>query len=404
MQPKNHLSYKQMAILLAMLIAIMPFSIDAYLPSVNNIAQSLQVDIHHVEKSLSSFMFGVALGQIIGGSLSDIKGRRNIALFGLLVYLVGCLGLIFVETVYQLMGWRVVQALGAGMSSVVAGALVRDNYQGKEAAQMFALIGIILMTAPLLAPMLGSLLQDLGGWRAIFVFLLLYGGLVFTLLQKCLPKHNHAQTLTMHHIHDMAVRYKQVLQNKVALGFLAYQAGAFSSMMIFLTESPFVYMQRYEISPKQYAWLFGCNIAMMMICNRLTAFGLRRDWTSVRLLTVGISIQMCANILLTILVLSLRQPPLVLLVMCVMVSVGTQGLIVANTQSLFMSQYQPTSAGSANAILSAGQSLIGAAMAYLATLLHNGSIAVMARLMLASTTIGTLLLWQGSKGVLRKKA
>lgn len=113
-QTKKTLTRKQMAALLAMLIALMPFSIDAYLPSLLKIAQSLSADIHQIEKSLSSFIFGVAIGQIIGGSLSDIKGRKNIALVGLSVYLLGCLGLIFVQTAEQLMILRIVQALGRG--------------------------------------------------------------------------------------------------------------------------------------------------------------------------------------------------------------------------------------------------------------------------------------------------
>ena len=156
MQTARPLSTKQMAFLMAMLIAIMPLSIDAYLPSLPQIAVALQADIHQIEKSLSTFMFGVAAGQLLGGSLSDIKGRRNIALFGLTIFLIGCAGLIFVQNAEQLMALRMVQALGGGMSAVVVGALVRDNYHGKEAAQMFTLIGIILMMAPLVAPMLGS--------------------------------------------------------------------------------------------------------------------------------------------------------------------------------------------------------------------------------------------------------
>ncbi|MDK4591447.1 MFS transporter, partial [Kingella kingae] len=148
-KPTKPLSHGHMAALLAMLITIMPFSIDAYLPALLDISTALNADIHHIEQSLSSFMLGIAIGQITGGSLSDIKGRRNIALVGLCIYLIGSFGLIFVQTADQLLTLRIVQALGAGMSAVVVGAVVRDNYQGREAAQMFALIGIIVMAAPL---------------------------------------------------------------------------------------------------------------------------------------------------------------------------------------------------------------------------------------------------------------
>ena len=398
------LSSRQLAFLLATLVAIMPLSVDAYLPSVPQIASSLAADIHQIEKSLSSFMFGVAFGQIVGGSLSDIKGRRNIALAGLCIYLAGCLGLVFVQNATQLMILRSVQALGGGMSAVVVGALVRDNYQGREAAQMFALIGIILMLAPLAAPMLGAFLQAAGGWRSIFVFLFLYASGVFALLFRFLPKHKNPEPLHAAQIRQIGSRYGQVLKNKPALGFLFYQAASFSSMMVFLTESPFVYMNLYGLTPRGFAWVFGCNIVTMMLCNRLTAFGLRRNWASADLLRTGIVLQMCANIALAACVFSLGQPPLWLVVPLVMVSVGTQGLIVANTQAMFMSHYQPAVAGSANALLSASQSLIGSLFAYAATALHNGTPMVMAGMMLFSTGCGLFLLAVCSGAEMRKKA
>ena len=391
-KPSKPLSRGQMAALLAMLMTIMPFSIDAYLPALLDIAAGLNADIHQVEKSLSSFMLGVAAGQLIGGSLSDIKGRRNIALFGLTIFLIGCAGLVFVQSAEQLMALRVVQALGAGMSAVVVGALVRDNYHGKEAAQMFALIGIILMMAPLVAPMLGSALQSLFGWRSVFAFLLIYASIVFALLFRFLPKHKSAEPLRLSHIKQISSRYRQVLATLPALGFLFYQAASFSSMMAFLSESPFVYMQLYQLTPHQYAWVFGCNIVTMMLCNRLTAFGLRRDWHSRDLLKVGIAFQACANLALVISVLWFKQPPLALLIPLVMVSVGTQGLIAANTQALFMSNFKPEIAGSANAALSATQSLIGSLAGFSVAFLHNGTVLVMVGTMLAATSIGAVLL------------
>ncbi|ULJ61221.1 multidrug effflux MFS transporter [Wielerella bovis] len=401
---QKNLSTKQMAALLAMLISIMPFSIDAYLPSLPQIAQSLNTDIHHIEKSLSTFIFGVAMGQLIGGSLSDIKGRRNIALSGLGIYLFSTLLLIFVQTVEQLLGLRVLQALGAGMSAVTVGALVRDNYQGKQAAQMFALIGIILMAAPLVAPMLGAQLQYLGGWRTVFVFLLLYSALVCYLLYRFLPKNKEAEPINRAQIKQMGVRYCQVLATKPALGFLIYQAASFSSMLAFLSESPFVYMQLYDLTPTQYAWAFGSNIIMMMFCNRLTAFGLRHNWTSATLLKIGVGIQQVANFSLVTLVLLYQQPVLWLLIPMIMISIGTQGLIVANTQTLFMMNFKPEIAGSANAILAAGQSLIAAIIGFLVTVLHNGTVFVMVGTMMVSTLCGAMCLWYFSREQLVKKA
>lgn len=302
-------SRHKFASLLAMLIGIMPLSIDAYLPSLPQIALALHSDIHHIEKSISTFIFGVALGQLIGGSLSDIKGRRRILLLGLLIYVAATIALIFVQTVDQLLILRMLQALGGGMSSVIVGALVRDHYHGKDTAQMFALIGVILAIAPLVAPMLGAVLQSMGGWRSVFVFLAAYATLVFVLFFKMLPKNTQPSgRLTWAQVQDMGSRYRMVLTTKPALGFLFYQAASFSSMMAFLTESPFVYMQLYGLTTHQYALVFASNMIMMVACNRLTAFGLRRDWTSAHLLKIGIAIQLMANCVLCVLVLVMKQP------------------------------------------------------------------------------------------------
>ena len=403
-KPSKPLSRGQMAALLAMLMTIMPFSIDAYLPALLDIATGLNADIHQVEKSLSSFMLGVAAGQLIGGSLSDIKGRRNIALGGLSVYVLASAALVFVQTADQLLVWRMVQALGAGMSAVVAGAVVRDNYQGREAAKMFALIGIIVMTAPLIAPLFGSLLHSLAGWRSIFAFLFAYAALVVFLLYRFLPQFKAAEPITKTQLLHIGTRYRNVFRNRAALGFLFYQAASFSSMIVFLSESPFVYMKLYGLSQHQYAFAFACNIITMMSFNRLTAFGLNRGWESRHLLLAGISVQFFANTSLLVTVLWLKQPALWLALPLLMCSVGAQGLIAANTQALFMGNFKPEIGGSANAVLMASQSLIASTVGFAVTWLHNGSMTVMAACMFACSIIGGSLLWYCSRHQLRKKA
>lgn len=381
-----------MAALLALMIALMPFSIDAYLPALPQMADALQVNIHLVEKSLSSFIFGASLGQLLGGSLSDIKGRRNIALVGLAVYVIASLALILIQNYQQLMALRWVQAVGAGMAAVTVGAIVRDNYQGRDAAQMFALIGMIMMAAPLLAPLVGSTLQAMGGWRSIFGFLFAYGVFVGTMLLVFLPQHKLAEPMTRAQWANVGRRYAEVLRKRVAWGFLAYQAATFSSMLVFLTESPFVYMRLYGLTSQQYAWLFGGNVLMMLLCNRLTAFGLRREWEPRNLLKFGVLVQGLVNVALVLCVWLFRLPSLLVLAPLVMVSIGMQGLIVANTQALFMSQHRAEIGGSANALLAAIPSFIAAMIAFFTTVLHDGTPFVMVAMMLLSTSLGLVLL------------
>lgn len=401
-QAPQTLSDKQMAALLAMLVAIMPFSVDAYLPAIPAMADSLGADIHRIEQSLSTFMFGVAAGQLVGGSIADIKGRRVVALTGLVVYIASVIGLVFIRSADELLLLRMVQAFGAGMTVVVVGAIVRDNYEGNKAAQMFALIGIIMMGAPLVAPMLGAALKALGGWRLIFGFLALYAAIVWGLLYRFLAKPVHTDAINRSIFRTVAARYRHVLSTRPALGFLFFQAFSFSSMFVFLTESSFVYMNLYGLSAHAYAWVFGLNIITMATFNRITAWKLKTGSDAKDILKWGILIQLAANALMVAAVMLTGMPPLWWLVGCVMVSVGTQGLIVANTQACFMGYFKEEG-GSANAVLGVCQSLIGAAVGMLTTWLHNGTPQVMAGMMLAATVCGIVLLLAFSRDAWREQ-
>lgn len=394
------LGRKQMAALMAMMIALMPFSIDAYLPAIPEMAQDLQADIHRIEQSLSLFLFGVAAGQVAGGAVSDIKGRKPVALVGLLVYLVGVAAMGLAQNAEQLLAWRAVQAFGAGLTVVVVGASVRDYYEGREAAQMFALIGIILMIVPLAAPMVGALLQNIGGWRAIFVFLAAYTLVLLLAVGRYLPKPTRSDKIGRDIFHVVGGRFKRVLNTRAALGYLFFQAFSFASMFAFLTESSFVYMEHYGLSSQGYAWVFALNIITMASFNRITAWRLKAGTHPQTLLGWGMKIQFAANLLMVLLVFIFALPPLWALAGCVMFSVGTQGLISANGQACFMNYFK-TEGGSANAVLGVCQSLIAASVGLLTTWLHNGSIKIMPLMMLASTVSGLLLLWAFSRDAWR---
>lgn len=394
---RKPLGEKKMALLMAMLIALMPFSIDAYLPAIPEMAQNLGSNIHRIEQSLSMFMFGVAFGQVAGGSISDIKGRKPVALAGLSIYLVSVFGLSLVNTAEQLLALRAVQAFGAGMTVVIVGALIRDFYDGLKAAQMFALIGIILMVVPLMAPMIGALLQSLGGWRAIFVFLFVYTVILLVSVLRFLPNPPMAKNENGSSVLKSVVgRFQRVFQTREALGYMFFQAFSFASMFAFLTESSFVYMNLYGASPHGYAWMFALNIITMATFNRFTAWRLKSGTHPQNILLWGIVIQLIANFSLLLLTWIAGLPPLWAVVLCVMFSVGTQGLVGANTQACFMNYFKAES-GSANAVLGVCQSLIAAGMGMLVTWLHNGSAHVMSTMMFAATCCGIALLWLFSR-------
>lgn len=392
---------RKLALLLSIMVAIMPFSTDIYLSSVPQMAVSLHADIHLIEQSLSSFMFGVALGQLMGGSLSDIKGRKIIALIGLSVYLLSSIAIIFVDSAQELLFWRWIQAMGGGMATVTVGATVRDFFHGNAAARMFATIGIITLVAPLGAPMLGTALAALGGWRSIFVFLVFYALVVMICIWQFMPRANmQIQPLDSRVFGKIKRNFVLVFRERESLGFMFFQTAGFAAMFVFLTESSFVYMNLYGLSSHQYSWAFGANVITMMMFNRITAYRLRTT-PAKNILLSGVVLQLFCNILLTIVVWGLDKPPFFLLLLLIMFSIGSQGLVGSNTQACFMSYFREV-AGSANAVLGTMQFLIAAMVGWLTTLLHNGTMRVMPTMMLISTSLGAVLLWAFSRSAWHK--
>lgn len=399
------LSPRQMAWLLASIAAIMPFAIDAYLPAVPSMATYFNTSTAYIQTSLSTFLFGQAIGLLVGGSISDIIGRKKIVISGLVIFILSSLSITFTLSADQFMLLRFIQAIGAGMIAAMGAAIVRDFYEGQQAAQMFALIGLIMMLAPLLAPSIGSLLLHFFNWQAVFAFLAIYAFVTLILHILFLPQQNKAikQNLkTKHLFSDIIQRYISVFRTTPALGFMFLQSFSFASMFCFLTESPYVYMQFFKLSEYQYALLFALNLIAMMSFNRITAWQLKKGTASHHILTFGIIIQFIINLSLFTFSYYNELPTLMIYAILVTISVGTQGFISANTQACFM-QFFKEQGGSANGVMLSCQALISASIGYCVTLLHNATAWLMPMMMLTCTITGSLLLWFFSRHIWQNK-
>ncbi len=379
----------------------MPFSIDAYLPAMPAIAGDFRTAIHHVEVTLGLFLFGSAVAQLIGGPFSDQKGRRLTALMGLSIYIVSSISLALAESITQFQLFRLCQALGAGFTTVVVGATVRARFSGNEAARIFALIGIIMLGAPLLAPIVGTSLLRLFHWQSIFVFLALYASVVFVAIlvffhpDKTTAKHRGqsptASLGKVHLIKQILGNYARVLREHRALGFLFFQASSNASMFAFLTESSFIYMELYGASELQFTVFFAANIIAIIIFNRLTAFKLKTT-DSKSILAFGVLLQLFVNASLLLLA-CWGLPTLWLFLPLVMLSVGSQGFITATTSACYMDYFKENS-GVAAAVLGTSTALISAVAGFITVKLHDGlSIFPVTIVMFSATVTGALLLF-----------
>ena len=169
------------------LVALGPLSMDAYLPAMPAMAEAFGVGIVSLNNTLSVFLIGYAIGQFFGGSLSDQIGRKRIGYVGLTLYVAASFAISFAQTVDQMLVLRVAQAIGGGFSTVIAMATVRDVYPIEELGRRFAAITMIVLVAPLVAPVLGAFLLPFG-WQSIFLVKAGYAAVLLALYTVAVPE------------------------------------------------------------------------------------------------------------------------------------------------------------------------------------------------------------------------
>src|SRR6185503_8879813 len=164
-----------LTVVLAVLTGIGPLTTDMYLPSLPSIANELRAPVAQVGLTISAYLIGFAFGQLIYGPVSDRHGRKPVLLGALLVYFAASLVCALSTSIEMLIAARFVQALGGAGGIVLTRAIVRDLYSGPRAARELSLIGSVMALAPVLAPLLGGVLQTAFGWRSIFILLTVAG-------------------------------------------------------------------------------------------------------------------------------------------------------------------------------------------------------------------------------------
>lgn len=363
----QHLSLQSLLFLLAGLTALAPLAIDAYLPAIPTMAINFGTSIHNVELSLSLFLAGFATGQLIGGPLSDHVGRRLTVFVGLTIFAFGTLGIIVSSSLNGLLLFRIIEALGGGIAIVNSGAIIRDISSGRDSARNLSQMALIMMMAPLFAPIIGMGLLHITGWHGIFVFLLAYTVIITFFIYKNIPE---TRVQNEHRISALQ-RYVTILKHRQALGYVFALCFAYGGMFAFITGSPSVYMGYFKISETVYPLFFGANIVTMVLANRLNVWLLRHQNPS-RLLSLGQLIQLITGVALLSYILIVAQPLLAIVVGLVMLFVGSQSFIVSNATSSTI-EFFPSNSGTASALMGSAGFATGALSGTLVGLLGDGT-------------------------------
>jgi len=370
-------------LLLGALVAFGPLAIDLYLPALPAIATGLAAKPEAVQLSITIFLAGFGIGMLFYGPISDRYGRRAVMLSGIALFAAASLACMLATGVEQLIAARFVQALGGGAASVLARAVVGDVYAPTEAIRKLSLMAMVTAIAPLVAPLLGSVLLGWFGWRGTFAAVLSWGILSFAVVWWLLPETLPAERRGALPLAAAFAAYLQLLRDPVAIGLLLAGGMSFAAMFAYITASPYYFIELQHFSPTAYGALFAANALGIFATNYFNS-RLVKSRGAAAMAGVGSACGFAGAVLL---VLAISQPDCVAAVVAgLFVVVSMTGLLGANCVGLLMARY-PQNGGAAAALFGSSQFGLGMWASAAVSYYHDGSGRPMAWVIVASAAL-----------------
>jgi MFS transporter, DHA1 family, multidrug resistance protein len=246
-----------LTVVLAALTGIGPLTTDMYLPSLPSIANELHAPIAQVGLTISAYLIGFAAGQMVYGPVSDRHGRKPVLIGALLVYFAASLVCVLSSSIEMLIAARAVQALGGSGGIVLTRAIVRDLYSGARAGRELSLIGSVMALAPVVAPLIGGVLQTAFGWRSIFMLLTGAGLLLALIVWRLLPETLSARADQPVSPSAMLASYRIVARNRRYLAYLSLGAVSFGGLFGWISAASFVMQNLYSLTPFVFGFYFA---------------------------------------------------------------------------------------------------------------------------------------------------
>ena len=383
-------------LILGLLSALGPFSIDLYLPGFPEIARDLNSTTGRVALSLSSYFIGVSIGQLIYGPLLDRFGRRTPLLIGLFIYLFASLFIVYVTSVDSLILARFVQALGGCAGMVAARALVRDLFPVTETAKIFSLLMLVIAVSPIVAPTLGGFATAHWGWHSIFIILTILAALNILLVYFWLPLGAAPDTTMSLKPKSIIAKFWTVFKTPQFYTYTLTGSFAASGLYAYIAGSPHVFMELYGVSEKQYGWIFGIIAMGLVVASQVNTFLLKK-YTSQQIVKTTLICQVTTGALLffgTILHLVEMYSMIVL----AFLFLSTQGFAFPNTSALSLAPFEK-SAGMASALMGALQLGIGALITALVSMLSNDTPLPMTGIMFLCAIVSLCMLYFGERKI-----
>lgn len=375
-------------LILGSLTALAPLSIDMYLPALPKLADDLQTSTSLAQLSLTSCLFGLAMGQLFAGPLSDSTGRRRPLIAGLVLYAVASFLCAIAPSVWLLVILRFIQGASGAAGIVIARAIVRDMYSGTAMTKFFATLMLVNGVAPILAPVSGGQLLRVTDWHGVFVVLGLLGVAMLLAVVFGLPESLPVERRLTGGIKKTLSTMGGLLTNRVFMGYAWSQGLVTAAMFAYISGSPFVLQNLFGVSPQMFSVLFAINGIGIILAGQISAR------LSVRLgerkvLISGLSYAALGGLALLLMILT--GAGLVAVMISLFIIVSSVGIVGPASTSLAM-QDQGRSAGSAAALIGVPQLIAGALVAPLVGLGGSDTATPMG-IVIASADLGAVLVF-----------
>ena len=362
-----------MILVLGLLVALGPLTIDMYLPALPRIAEDLSVSSSVVQLTLTGTLAGLALGQLIIGPLSDSLGRRRPLMAGIVLHMLASVVCFFAPNIEVLGIARGVQGMGAAATMVVAFAIVGDLFVESVAATVFSRLMLVLGVAPVVAPSLGAAVLLRASWHWVFAVLVVLAGALLLLAALALPETlppSHRRPLK---VLGIAKTYLGLFRDVRFIVLVLIAALAMSGLFAYVAGASFVLQGRYGLDQQSFALVFGAGAVALIGATQVNVVLLRR-FAPASIVVWALVASTAAGAVFVGLAAS-GVGGLAAFVVPVWAILAAMGLVIPNAPALALSRH-PEAAGTAAALLGAAQFSLGAAVAPLVGVLGNDEFAL----------------------------
>ncbi|MGE8527925.1 multidrug effflux MFS transporter [Chryseobacterium rhizosphaerae] len=280
--------------ILALLNTLESLSIDLYLPAFPSMAQIFNTDIGHIQISISVFFAGFAFGQLLWGPLSDKKGRKPMLYCGLLLFIVGATAIFFTSDIYVLWAMRFLQAFGGSAGIVIGRAIIIDLYDKQKSVTIFSQQSQISGIAPIIAPLLGSVFLKFWGWNSSFAFLVIMGIITLFMVYRYVPETNAKISLPDQIENEKGLKdqLKMIITNKDFINSTMIGSIAFASLIIYISNAPFLFMEIHGFSSGVFSFIFAFNSLALITAAYITPKLIKRI-SNAKLLLIATLVLLC---------------------------------------------------------------------------------------------------------------